>query len=88
TEFAGRQGEAWKLHVAAPPVDGKANQAIQRFLATLLKVPAAAIRIVSGFSSPLKIVEVDGIDSARLQRVILESNGNPAHSGISPPAED
>ena len=29
TEFAGRFGDAWKLHVAAPPVDGKANEVIR-----------------------------------------------------------
>ncbi len=36
TAFAGRFGDAWKLHVAAPPVDGKANEAIIKFLAACL----------------------------------------------------
>lgn len=81
TEFAGKVGEAWKLHVAAPPVDGKANEAILRLLAKLAGVPAASVRIVSGFTGTTKIVEIIGIDSAGLQRAILESHGPPSHTG-------
>ncbi len=44
TEFAGRYGDAWKLHVAAPPVDGKANRGDRPFpRAELAGVPAAAM---------------------------------------------
>ena len=71
TAFAGRYGDAWKLQVAAPPVDGKANDAIIRFLSDVAGVPAASVRIVTGFSGSTKIVEVEGIDSASLDRVIL-----------------
>ena len=81
TEFAGKLGDAWKLHVGAPPVDGKANEAIVRFLAKLAGVPAASVRIVSGFTGTTKIVEIGGIDSAALQRAILESHGHPSHTG-------
>ncbi len=85
TEFAGKldggSGEAWKLHVAAPPVDGKANDAIIRFLARLAGVPATAVRIVSGFTGTTKIVEIAGIDSEALDRAILESHGPPSNSG-------
>ncbi len=81
TGFAGKYGDAWKLRVAAPPVDGKANEAIVRFLSKLAGVPAASVRIVSGFTGATKIVELQGIDSAHLQRAILESNGYPSHTG-------
>ena len=81
TEFSGKLGDAWKLHVASPPVDGKANKAILRFLAKLAGVPAPAVRIVSGFTAATKIVEVVGIDSAALERAILESHGHPSHTG-------
>ncbi|MGA2711996.1 MAG: DUF167 domain-containing protein [Bryobacteraceae bacterium] len=81
TAFAGRFGESWKLHVAAPPVDGKANEAILRFLARLACVPATAVRIVSGFTGTTKIVEIVGIDSDTLQRAILESHGDPSNPG-------
>jgi uncharacterized protein len=81
TEFAGQFGEAWKLHVAAPPVDGKANAAIARFVAQVAGVPTASVRIVSGFTGTTKIVEIVGIDSGSLDRAILESHGHSSHSG-------
>jgi uncharacterized protein YggU (UPF0235/DUF167 family) len=87
TEFAGTYGDGWKLHVSAPPVDGKANQAIVRFLAKLAGVPAATVRIVSGVTASTKIVELEGIDSERLHRAILESHGHSAHSGSAAPSK-
>jgi len=85
TEFGGPYGSAWKLHVSAPPVDGKANEAIVRFLAGLAGVPAAAVRIVSGFTGSTKIVEVDGIDPDQLHRAILESHGHSPDTGSTTP---
>jgi uncharacterized protein YggU (UPF0235/DUF167 family) len=87
TEFAGRLGDVWKLRVAAPPVDGKANEAIIRFLAKLVAVPPSAIRIVAGFTATSKIVEIEGIDSATLDRAILESHGPRSHTGSSAPGK-
>src|SRR5277367_299000 len=83
TEFSGKLGGVWKLHVAAPPVDGKANAALMKFLAKLVHRPASAVRIVSGFTSPLKTVEIDGVDSESLDRAILESHGPQTHTGIA-----
>jgi uncharacterized protein (TIGR00251 family) len=74
TAFAGRHGDAWKLQVAAPPVDGKANEAIVRFLAKLAGVPAAGVRIVTGLTGSMKIVELDGIDPDALDKVIVGLN--------------
>ena len=87
TEFLGRLGDAWKLRVAAPPVDGKANEAIVRFLAKIAAVPPSAIRIVAGFTATSKIVEIEGIDSAALERAILESHGSRSHTGRSAPGK-
>lgn len=85
TQFAGKHGDAWKLHVAAPPVNGKANEAILRFLAKLAGVPSGAVRIVTGFTGSTKIVELDGIDPEALHRAILESHGHPSHTGSAAP---
>lgn len=74
TAFAGKLGDAWKLQVAAPPVDGKANEAIVRFLAKLAGVPASAVRIVTGLTGSTKIVEIEGIDGEKLEGVILGSD--------------
>ncbi len=87
TEFAGSYGAGWKLHVAAPPVDGKANEAIIRFLAKLAGIPSTGIRIVSGFTSATKIIELQGIDSEHLQRAILESHGDPPDTGSVAPGQ-
>jgi uncharacterized protein len=83
TAFAGKLGDVWKLQVAAPPVDGKANDALVRFLAKLTGRPMSAVRIISGFTSPMKTVEIDGIDSQALDRAILESHGPETHTGIA-----
>jgi uncharacterized protein (TIGR00251 family) len=87
TGFAGRLGEAWKLHIAAPPVDGKANEAIIRYLSKLARVPASAVRIVTGHTGPSKIIEIEGVESAELERAILESHGHRPYPGSSPPPE-
>jgi uncharacterized protein YggU (UPF0235/DUF167 family) len=84
TEFAGRFGDAWKLHVAAPPVDGKANEAITKFLARTLAIPHSAVRIVNGLTSSRKTVEIDGVSAETLDRAILESHGPRPHTGSAP----
>jgi uncharacterized protein (TIGR00251 family) len=81
TEFSGHLGDGWKLHVAAPPVDGKANAAIVAFLAKFAGVSKASVRIVSGLTGTTKIVEIAGLDSESLRRAILESHGHSSHSG-------
>lgn len=90
TEFAGKLGEVWKLHVAAPPVDGKANEAILDFLAKLAGVRANCLRIVSGHTGKLKLIEIDGVDSGWLERAtagraILGSNGLSPDTGSAAP---
>ena len=57
----GVHGEALKLRVNAPPVDGAANAAVIELLADALGVPRRAVRIVAGDSSRSKLVEVDGV---------------------------
>ena len=59
TEVAGEHGGALRIRLAAPPVDGKANAALIRFLSSALAVPRAEIRIASGASSRAKTIEVD-----------------------------
>ena len=61
-------GEAWKLSLAAPPVDGKANDECIRFFAELMKVPKARVRIVMGLTSRSKVVEIEGVPQDELER--------------------
>ena len=67
TRVAGRIGDAWKLDLAAPPVDGKANDACVRFFAELVGVPQARVRIVLGLTSRTKVVEIDGVSQEILE---------------------
>ena len=66
--LAGRLGDAWKLSLAAPPVDGKANDECVRFCAELAGVPRSRVRIVMGLTSRLKVVEIEGVPQEDLER--------------------
>lgn len=57
-EIMGKHGDALKIRITAPPVDGKANAHLCRFLASLLDVPASSIDIISGETSRNKRVRI------------------------------
>jgi uncharacterized protein YggU (UPF0235/DUF167 family) len=54
-------GELLKVKVRAPPDKGRANAAVEELLAERLAVPATSVRIIAGFGSPLKTVEIASI---------------------------
>ena len=58
TEIVGMYGDALKIRLNAPPVDGKANQALITFLSEHYNVPSRNISIVSGTTSRRKIIEI------------------------------
>ena len=66
TEFAGLHGDALKIRLAAPPVDGKANDALIKFIAETLRLPRSAVNLKGGHSSRRKVLEVLGADVARI----------------------
>lgn len=65
--ITGRVGDAWKLSLTAPPVDGKANQACIAFFAKFFAVPRASVTIAAGQSSRNKGVQVAGISQVAAQ---------------------
>jgi uncharacterized protein len=69
TEFAGPHGEAMKLRLAAPPVDGKANATLCAFLAEFCGVPKSAVALLSGETSRAKRVRVAGASAGALARL-------------------
>ena len=71
TEIIGEHAGAIKMRVAAPPVDGKANEECRRYLAKLLKVGATSVEIISGDSSRDKVIRVANISALR----VLEALG-------------
>lgn len=59
-----------KLAVAAPPVDGKANKQVVKFLAGLLDVPVREVTVKSGFQSRRKVVAVNVLDENEIRSMI------------------
>jgi uncharacterized protein (TIGR00251 family) len=68
TAITGRLGEAYKVDLKAPPVDGKANEECIRFFAELMGVPRSAVRIVQGAAGRMKVVEIEGVQMAEMGR--------------------
>lgn len=75
SEVVGRHGEGWKLRVSAPPVDGRANEAVERLLAETLELPARAVGVVSGHGARDKTVALTGIDPAEAERRLARACG-------------
>ena len=79
TEYVGIHGDAIKIRVAAPPVDGAANDELIRFLARQLSIPASSVQIRSGASGRHKRVLVKGITAELVRaRLNLETLKGPA----------
>lgn len=66
--ITGELGDALKLALTAPPIDGRANDACIEFFANLLKVPRSSVTIASGQSSRQKIVRVVGLTADEIKR--------------------
>ncbi len=58
-----------KVRVSAPPVEGAANEALTKLIATTLKVPGGAVTIVGGHQARVKRLEIVGVGEADLARV-------------------
>lgn len=68
--LAGVHGEALKLCLASPPVDGRANEAVIDFFAGLFKVPRSAVTIVSGKSSRDKRLVISGLNRDQAEALL------------------
>ena len=58
TEELSREGDSFIIKVKEPPKEGKANQAVIKLLAEHFGVPQSQVRIISGFRSRNKVVEI------------------------------
>jgi uncharacterized protein len=67
------RGGALLIRLAAPPVDGAANEALVAFLASSLRLPRRSVRVVSGEKSRDKRVAIDGVDGAAALATLLAS---------------
>ena len=65
--IVGELGDALKIALTAPPVDGRANEACIEFFSRALRVSRSAVSIASGQSSRNKVIRVTGITAAQLR---------------------
>lgn len=70
TEVAGEHGDALKIRLAAPPVDGKANAALIAFVADRLGVAKSAVTLKSGQTSRRKVLEVSAAPADTALRLL------------------
>ena len=73
-EIAGEREGALVVRVTAPPVEGKANDAVCKLLAKRLGIARSRVSVVSGTGSRKKLVEVDGVDAEALRRALDPGN--------------
>jgi len=67
TAITGELGDALKLSLTTPPVEGRANQACIDFFAKLLKVPRSSVTIASGQTSRNKAIRVAGLTAQQVR---------------------
>ncbi|BBF79446.1 DUF167 domain-containing protein [Asticcacaulis excentricus] len=68
---ADEQGRPYlKVRVTAPPIEGRANEALIAFLAKRLKLPKSRLSLLAGDTSRLKQIEVEGLDEAALKAAL------------------
>jgi uncharacterized protein len=66
--ITGEVGDALKVALTAPPVDGKANEACIEFFAKLLKVPRSSVTIAAGQTSRNKVIRVTGLTAEEIRK--------------------
>jgi uncharacterized protein (TIGR00251 family) len=67
----GVHADAVKIALTAPPVDGKANEALIAFLADALRLPRARVALVAGATSRAKMVRITGKSAAEVAAALL-----------------
>ncbi len=60
SEVAGLHGDALKIRLAAPPIEGRANEVLLRFVADSFDVPLRQVELLRGAQSRHKMVKVTG----------------------------
>ena len=67
SECAGFRDDVLVVRIAAPPVEGAANDALIEFFSSALRVPRRAVRILSGDRGRLKRVAIDGVTNEHIR---------------------
>ncbi len=72
SQIAGELDGALKIRLAAPPVDGEANDELIRLLAKLFDLPRSRVVLLSGHNSRNKVISVSGISREACERILRE----------------
>lgn len=70
-EMVGIENDALKIRLNAPPVEGRANEALIKFLAQMLNIARANVEIVRGETSRNKVVRVRNMTAARMSELLV-----------------
>ncbi|MEO6816874.1 MAG: DUF167 domain-containing protein [Edaphobacter sp.] len=70
-DIAGIHAGAVKISLTAPPVDGRANEALIEFVAELLRIPRSRIDLLSGTTSRMKVLRITGKSAAEVQAALF-----------------
>ena len=73
--IAGKLGDAWKIALTAPPVEGKANAALVDFFAKLFDTAKGNVSISAGEHSKNKTVIINGFSNEEAESILNNSNG-------------
>lgn len=71
--ITGTVGDALKLALTAPPVEGRANQAVIEFFAELFAIPRSSVTIASGESSRNKVIRIAGVSKRAAEQRLAEN---------------
>ncbi len=71
--LTGVHGDALKLALTAPPVEGRANEAVVEFFADLLRLPRSSVTIAAGQTSRNKVVRITSITADALRQRLEQS---------------
>ncbi len=70
SELAGEYGDAIRIRLAAPPVDGAANEELVSFLSSIFAVARKSVRILAGETARSKLIEIEGITERAVRDVV------------------
>jgi len=73
--ITGEIGDALKLALTAPPIEGRANEACIEFFAKVLRVPRSSVSIASGQSSRAKVVRVHALSASEVEQRLRAAIG-------------
>ena len=68
--IVGEYGDALKIKLASPPVDGAANEELVKLLAKTLAVAKSSVEIIAGHTSKTKTVRIDGVSSGQITAIL------------------